>query len=147
VNEATEDLGSSQTHRIGIAYQIRQSSQTSRRQRNQRSLLTLNTVGMVSLLVHEILGPDLIEVAPTENEEPVQALSAHGAHEVLGKGVRPRGSNRSFDDPDAFSAEHFVEHDHLDGQLLLPAQGAPNQLEQTNEGHAEEAERHSPSSP
>ena len=45
----------------------------------------------------------------SEDEEPVQTLSADGAHESLGEGVRPRGSNRGLDDPDALGAEHLVE--------------------------------------
>jgi hypothetical protein len=39
-----------------------------------------------------------------------------------------------------------AEHDDLDGQVLLPTPGEPDQLEQTDEGDVEEGECHAPSS-
>jgi hypothetical protein len=63
----------------------------------------------MSVVGREVAGQDLLEMASTEDEEPVQTLPADGAHEALSEGVRPRGSNWDLDDPDTLGAEHFVE--------------------------------------
>ena len=63
----------------------------------------------MTVVVGEVLDQDLLKMAATEDEEPVQALPADGADEALGEGVRPRGLNRRLDDPDALGAEHVVE--------------------------------------
>jgi hypothetical protein len=45
------------------------------------------------VVVTHILGRDLLEMMTTEDEEPIGALSADGAHESLGERVRSWRSN------------------------------------------------------
>jgi hypothetical protein len=59
--------------------------------------------------VPEVVGEDLLEMAPTEDEGPIEALSADGPNGALGEGVRPGRSNWGPEDPDTFGVEHFVE--------------------------------------
>ena len=63
----------------------------------------------VIVVVREVLGEDMLEIAPTEDENSVEALPADAAHEPLGDRVRSRGPDRRPDDPDALGAEHVVE--------------------------------------
>ena len=60
------------------------------------------------IVVSEVLDEHLLEVTTPEDEEPVETLSADGAHKALGEGVRPRGSDRGLDDLDALGPEHLV---------------------------------------
>ena len=66
-------------------------------------------MGTMPVVVHQVLGQNLLEVAAAEDEKSVEALSADGPHEALGEGVRPWGLDWGLNDPDAFSAEHLVE--------------------------------------
>ena len=50
-----------------------------------------------------------LDVPTTEDQDVVEALSAHGPHEPLREGVRPRCADRRSDDPDALGAEHCIE--------------------------------------
>jgi len=61
------------------------------------------------VVVSDVFGQNLLEMVSTEDEDPVEALSAHGAHESFGERVCPRGSNGRLDDAGAFRAEHLVE--------------------------------------
>jgi hypothetical protein len=63
----------------------------------------------VLVVVREVLGQDLLEMAPTEDEEPIEALSADGPDEALRERVCSRRSNRRLDGPDTLCAEDFVE--------------------------------------
>ena len=45
----------------------------------------------------------------TEDEEPVEAHWADGAHEALSVGVGPRRTDRWFDHPDTFPAKHLIQ--------------------------------------
>jgi hypothetical protein len=63
----------------------------------------------VVVVVSNVLGKYLFEMSAPEDEDPIGALSADGAHESLGERICPRRSNGSLDDSDALSAEHLVE--------------------------------------
>jgi hypothetical protein len=54
----------------------------------------------VLVVVREVLDQDLLEMAPTEDEEPTEALSADGPDEALRERVFSRTSNRRLDGPD-----------------------------------------------
>src|SRR6266545_25815 len=51
----------------------------------------------------------MFEVAPAEDEDPAEAVSADGAHPALGEGVGVRRLDRGGDHFDALAAEDFVE--------------------------------------
>jgi len=61
------------------------------------------------VVMSDVLGQNLLEMASTEDEDPVETLSADGAHESFGERVRPRSSNRGLDDAGALGAKHLVE--------------------------------------
>jgi hypothetical protein len=75
----------------------------------ERCVLIKRAMRAVLVVVGEVPGKDLLEMAPTEDEEPIEALSTDGSDEALGKGVGSRRSNRGFDASDTLRAEHFVE--------------------------------------
>jgi len=50
-----------------------------------------------------------LEMPTTVDQDLVEALAAHGPHEPLGEGIRPRCPDRGSDDPDALGAEHRIE--------------------------------------
>ncbi len=54
----------------------------------QGASLIEGSVRPMSVVVLHVLGEDGFEVAASEDEEPVQALSADGADKPLGDGVR-----------------------------------------------------------
>ena len=51
----------------------------------------------------------LLELAPAEDEQPVEALSAHAADPALGVRVRVRRPDRCADHRDPFALEDVVE--------------------------------------
>jgi hypothetical protein len=51
----------------------------------------------------------VLEVAASEDEQPVEALGADGAHEPLREGVGLWRTDRGVDRLNAFAAEHLVE--------------------------------------
>ena len=63
----------------------------------------------VFVVVSHVLGEHRFEMTTTEDEEPIETLSAGGAYESLGDRVRTRRSHGRLDDPDALRAEHLVE--------------------------------------
>ena len=63
----------------------------------------------VLVVVREVLGQDLLEMAPTEDEERIEALSADCPDEPLRERVCSRRSNRRLDGPHTLCAENFVE--------------------------------------
>ena len=52
---------------------------------------------------------DVLEVAPVQDQQPIEALGTDGADEPLGDCVRLRRPHRRLHDPDAFAAEDLVE--------------------------------------
>jgi hypothetical protein len=47
-------------------------------------------MGTMPVVVHQVLGQNLLEVAAAEDEKSVEALSADGPHETFGDGVGVR---------------------------------------------------------
>ena len=77
MDHAAEDLALPQTRRVWFDCRIRPSSQA------QRGLLLQATVRPMPVVVEDVLGQDLLEMAATEDEKPVQALAACGANKAL----------------------------------------------------------------
>ena len=78
-------------------------------------------------LVHVVLDISLehsFEVPTTVDQDVVKALTAHGPHEPLCEGIRPRRPDRRSDDPDALGAEDRVEGSRERGVSV--AQEEPN---------------------
>ncbi len=71
------------------------------------------------------VGPEhSLEMPTTVDQDVVKALTAHGPHEPLCEGIRPRRPDRRSDDPDALGAEHRIERSR---ELGVPvAQEEPN---------------------
>lgn len=63
----------------------------------------------MSVVVLDVLGEDDLLMPATKHEESIEALAPHGTHEPLCDGARPRGADRSLDDPDALAGEDGVE--------------------------------------
>jgi len=82
--------------RIGSAAAIRRSQV-------ERSVWTL------LIEVADVDAEDVLELAATEDQEPVEALPAHAADPAFRVGVRVRRLNRRSDDLDALAAEDGVE--------------------------------------
>jgi hypothetical protein len=78
-------------------------------------------VGAVIVVVREVLRKDLLEMTPTEDEGPIEALPAHGADETLGDRVRSRSPNGRLDGPDALRAEDLIKAaaDHRNSPLSI----------------------------
>ena len=66
-------------------------------------------MGTMPVVVQEVLGQNLLEVAVPKYEKAVQALSTDGPHETFCERVRTWGLDWRLDDPDAFSVEDLVE--------------------------------------
>ena len=69
------------------------------------------------VVMEDVLGQDLLEVPATEDEKPVQALAAYRANKALRHRIRPWGSHRRLQYPDAVGTEHVVE---ADSELRVP---------------------------
>jgi hypothetical protein len=61
------------------------------------------------VVVVDVDAQHAFEVAAVEDQQPVEALGAHGFDEALGDRVRFGRANRRPDDLDAFAAEDAVE--------------------------------------
>src|SRR5664280_1287135 len=83
----------------------------------ERGQLTQGPVRPVLVVMDHVLGQDSLQMSTTEDEHPVEALSAYGADEALGEGVGLRSSDRGTDDPDALGLEDLVE---ARGELGVP---------------------------
>jgi hypothetical protein len=59
--------------------------------------------------VREIGLEHALEVPTIVDQDMVEALPAHGPHEPLRKGIRPRCPDRGSDDADALGAEDRIE--------------------------------------
>lgn len=69
------------------------------------------------VVVPELLGEDLLEMEPAEDEAPIEALSADDSDETLGEGVRSGRRHWGLDDPHTFRADDFVK---AGGELRVP---------------------------
>jgi hypothetical protein len=103
MNEAAADVGSAEIFSVDVGD----------RARSHKDLgwgaLTKGPVGTVRVVTLGILAEHGFEVAPSEDEDPIEALSPDGAHEPFGDGVRQRRPDRGLDDPDALCGEDGVE--------------------------------------
>src|SRR5512132_962814 len=66
-------------------------------------------VGPLSVVVRGVRAKDALEVAPSSDELPVQALRTGRADPPLGEGVRSWSPEWDAEDVDSFGAEHLVE--------------------------------------
>ena len=101
MDEAAVEIGSSQSRRVRIVDRSR-----------HRALwgpLIQSALRTMFVVMSDVLGQNLLEMASTEDEDAVETLSADGAHESFGERVRPRSSNRGLDDEGALGAKHLVE--------------------------------------
>jgi hypothetical protein len=73
-----------------------------------------------------------LEMRATEDQDVVEALTAHGPHEPLRECIRPRRADRGSDDADALGAEDRVERSR---ELGVPvAEEEPNTREPLFDG-------------
>ena len=74
---------------------------------------------MWSLLdvVRDVRPEHSFEVPTIVDQDVVEALLAHGPHEPLREGIRPRCPDRGSDDPDALGPKHRIERS---GELGVP---------------------------
>jgi hypothetical protein len=63
----------------------------------------------VLVVVAAVDAEHVFEMSAAENEDPVQAVGAEGAHPAFGEGVRVRGLDRRADHLDPLGAEDLVE--------------------------------------
>ncbi len=75
------------------------------------------TMRTLSVEVPGVPAEDSLELAMTDDEDPVEAFCPHRPHPTLCVGVGPRGSNRRLDHSDALAVEHCVE---AGGELGVP---------------------------
>ena len=66
-------------------------------------------MGASAVVVLAIGSERSIQMPPTEDERPVEALGPDRLDHALGVGVGVRGPDRGADDPHPFRAEHRVE--------------------------------------
>jgi hypothetical protein len=62
----------------------------------------------LAVVVVDIHAQDAFEVAAVEDQQPVEALSTHGADKALGNRARFRGPGSGCVGPDPFAAEVFL---------------------------------------
>ncbi len=101
VNEATQDVVPSHASEVG-----ERSGRIRRRVRRSEAEAAVRPARVV---VRDALAEDVLEVTPTENERPVQALPPEGPHPTLGVSVRSRRPERGEDDPHAIGREDRIE--------------------------------------
>lgn len=63
----------------------------------------------MGVVMIDVLGENLIELTPSEDQHSVETLAADRADESLGEGVGPRGSNRRTNDADPLRPEDLVK--------------------------------------
>src|SRR6266511_2287687 len=74
-----------------------------------RRLQVERAVWTLLVEVADVDAEDVLELATTEDQQPVEALPAHAADPAFGVGVRVRRQNRRPNDLDAFAPEDLVE--------------------------------------
>ena len=60
---------------------------------------------------------DSLEVTAPQDQDVIEALGSHGSSEPFSVGVRSRGSDGGWDDPDTLGSEDLVEGT---GELRVP---------------------------
>jgi hypothetical protein len=68
-----------------------------------------SAVRALSAVVAGVNAEHVLEVAASEDQQPVETFGADGAHEALGVGVRVRCADRLVDHSDAFFIAAFDE--------------------------------------
>jgi len=63
----------------------------------------------VSVVMADVVGKNLFEVAAAGDQGPVEAFGSHGPDPALRVRICPGGADRGLDDLDAFGGEHLVE--------------------------------------
>jgi len=63
----------------------------------------------VLVVVKAVDAEHVLEMAAAEDQDPVEAVGASGAHPALGEGVRVRGLDRCANHLDALRPEDLVE--------------------------------------
>jgi hypothetical protein len=71
--------------------------------------LTKRPVGPVLVVVDDVAGQDVFQMAASEDQHPVESLATHSPYEALGERIGPWSADRGADDPDSFSLEDCVE--------------------------------------
>lgn len=102
VEESAEPIGSSHLGRVGVAEE-RPNAWFGRRP------LAKGAVRSMGVVVRGVLGKDRLEMAPADDEHPVEAFASEGADDAFTYGVRSWGADRCLDDPDGLGGEHGVE--------------------------------------
>jgi transposase len=104
VEESAEEVAPWDLRRVKGRYGRRIGSAAAiRRSQVERSVWTL------LVEVADVDAEDVLELAATEDQEPVEAFPAHAADPAFGVGVCVRRLDRCSDDPDALAAEDAVE--------------------------------------
>ena len=75
-------------------------------------------------VVRDVRPEHSFEVPTIVDQDVVEALAAHGPHEPLREGIRPRCPDRRSDDPDALGPKHRIEGSRVLGVPV--AQEEPN---------------------
>src|SRR6266511_5373185 len=68
-----------------------------------------SSVGPLLVEVADVDVEDMLELAATEDQEPIEALPTHAADPAFRVGVRVRRADRCADDGDLFALEDAVE--------------------------------------
>jgi len=63
----------------------------------------------LAVVVVDVVAEHAVEVTPVEDQQPVQALGAHGADEAFRDRVRARRPHRRLHDPYALAPEDLIE--------------------------------------
>ena len=63
----------------------------------------------LAVVVAGVDAEHVLEMAPADDQQPVETFGADRAHEALGVGVRLRCTDRRVDDLDPLAEEHLVE--------------------------------------
>lgn len=125
MNEATQDVAPSHASEAG-----ERSGRIRRRVRRSEAEAAVRPARVV---VGDVLAEDVLEVTPTENERPVQALPPDGSHPTLGEGVRSRRPEWDEDDPHAIGREDRIEAPRVLGVPIPDEEAKPTTSSQVEE--------------
>src|ERR1022692_4145445 len=81
----------------------------------RRNLLSESLVRAMTVVVTGVAAQDAFEVGFVDDQQVVQALRSHRAHEPFGEGVRIRGPKWRLEDLGTFGPEYVVEAPHVLG--------------------------------